>query len=64
MKALKWIWNFVKKNFRWLFPALILFAFAIIQDKSFGMIFGFIAGAIFMAFIWYAYRHYIANKLI
>jgi uncharacterized membrane protein required for colicin V production len=62
---LTWLKNvglFLLKNWRFSLPALILFLFVIIPNKTFGEIFGFISGIIFMGFLWYAYTHFLKNK--
>jgi hypothetical protein len=56
-------WLFVKKHWRWLLPAVVFALFVMVPDKSFLEILGFIAGAIFMGFTWYAWTHYLKGKI-
>ena len=56
---LKLIWAFIVKNFRWLIPVIVFLIWYVQPDKHF---LSFIAGIIFMGFIWYAWTHYLKNK--
>jgi hypothetical protein len=63
MKTITMVWGYIKKNFRWIIPLLILVPWLIIPDKTFVEAFGFLAGIVFAGFIWYAWTHYLKNKI-
>jgi amino acid permease len=62
MKILKAIWAYIKKHYRWLAPVVIFFAWVIVREKTFMDIFSFLAGVIFMCFVWYAWSHFVNKK--
>ena len=59
LNYLKTTWAFIKKHWRWLIPAIILVSYLMVPDKRFVEILGFFAGAIFMAFVWWAYYKFV-----
>jgi hypothetical protein len=60
MKALlKRFLLWLLKNWRWLLPVLFFAIWYFGLDKHY---LDFIAGAIFMSFIWYAYTHFVKTQ--
>jgi len=60
---MKKVIDWFKKNWRWLLPTLVFVGYAVIPNKTFGEMLGFLAGGIFIGFIWYAWTHYLKGKV-
>ena len=60
VKIMKTILLFLKKNWRWLLPVVFFAVWYFGLEKHWT---DFVAGVVFQSFVWYAWTHYLKNKL-